>query len=503
MQRRLKIRAVDHRFAASLDGLGGEYMRASISKRCVYRTIGSKVFIENLDDPFSRHVLGGSATKIWTYLEQGASIEAIIKQVSETFKAPAYQVERDVTALLCGLHKKGVILAPDLKGPTGAENRPGESRSADHSDGPDGTTIYEQLVREIAEKKMVIKAHIEITYTCNFRCVQCYVGPLLNDKQISRNQMTTGELTNLITQLADQGCMHLTFTGGELFTRGDIFEVLEHASSKRFAIRLQTNGSLITEQTAKRLQEIPTIDTIEVSFFGTDRETSEQITGIKNSLERATNALRWLKAYGLPAYLKYVLMKQNLAGFERAKELAQEVGVRFISGMGNIYPTTTGGKKNLEYLVSEEETLRLMVEGKLGVQQILSDCSSSSWLCKAGIVRCTITPTGEVWPCERLPFSLGNVRGADFKTVWFSERAEWFRSMIEEEHDRCKSCSVKQLCYQCWAMPYLYGDDLSVEEALALKGYSGMSCRMTNIARKAHERLEIEKQPARVYSQVF
>lgn len=478
-------------------------MKASINQRCIYREIGGKVLIEHLDEPLNRQVIGGSGVTIWRCLEKGFDTTEITNLLAGKYQLPAPRIESDLYDFLRELAQRKLIDAPGLN-ELAVSPAPKAGRDSAPVPAPSGEfNVYERLNREVEEQRMVIKAHIEITYACNFRCVQCYVGPLLNDRQIVKGQLTTQEVNDLITQLTDQGCMRITFTGGELFTRPDIIEVLQHTAAKRCAIRIQTNGSLITMEMARRLSEISTIETVEVSFFGMDGETSSMITRIKGSLERAIRAVSSLNHFGLPAYVKYVLMKQNQAGLEKARELAEKMGVRFITGIGNIYPTTTGGRKNLEYRLAETDVLKLVREGKIDGACPPADCSSSSWLCRAGIVRCTITPTGEVWPCERLPFSFGNIRRNSFKQIWFSERAEWYRAMIRQEHDACKMCSIRGYCYQCWAMPYLYGDGLSVEDALQFKGYTRFNCRLARINKKAYDLAKPARKARAVYSQVF
>jgi len=481
-------------------------MKISVSKRCIYRKLGDTVFIEHLNNPLSRQIIGGIGTEVWDYLEhQPTDTEKIVKDLSERYKVRAQRIERDVFRFLNQLyqHKLIEVIDGESLGDKGSFFPDSPENCSEPTRESESATLYEQVMQQVEDMKLVIKAHIEVTYACNFKCVQCYVGPLLNDKRIFHNQLTTNELIDIISQLTEQGCMRLTFTGGELFSRGDILEVLQYASDKRCAVRLQTNGSLITEEIARRLRDIPTLETVEVSVYGMDQETSDSITRVKDSLERTVNSIRLLKDNELPVYLKYVLMRQNTSGIHKARGLAEEMGIHFLTGMGNIYPTTTGGSKNTEYQVPEEDILKLFVEGKVPVPHIAGDCSTSGWLCKAGVVRCSITPTGDVWPCERLPFSFGNIRQRSFKDIWFSERAEWYRGMIKEEHNICKTCSMRQCCYQCWAMPYLYGNGISVEDALDFKGYSKMNCRLTNITQRGHELVHVQRKPGSVYSQVF
>ena len=51
---------------------------------------------------------------------------------------------------------------------------------------------------------------LEVTALCNERCVHCYleVAPL-------PDELTTMELCRVLDELAELGCLRLTFTGGD------------------------------------------------------------------------------------------------------------------------------------------------------------------------------------------------------------------------------------------------------------------------------------------------
>ena len=69
------------------------------------------------------------------------------------------------------------------------------------------------LIVEMNQKAMdlgiPLSVHFDITYRCNERCVHCYLD------HDDLGEMTTGEIEDVLDQLADAGVFFLAVIGGE------------------------------------------------------------------------------------------------------------------------------------------------------------------------------------------------------------------------------------------------------------------------------------------------
>src|SRR5438876_11337824 len=101
--------------------------------------------------------------------------------------------------------------------------------------------FWSALREKGAHKRVPVEAMIELSYGCNLRCVHCY-----NPTHQAKGELATRQITAILDQLAEVGCFHVGFTGGEIFTRGDVFEIFAHAKAKGFAVTILTNATLIT-----------------------------------------------------------------------------------------------------------------------------------------------------------------------------------------------------------------------------------------------------------------
>jgi MoaA/NifB/PqqE/SkfB family radical SAM enzyme len=104
------------------------------------------------------------------------------------------------------------------------------------------------------------RVQLDLTYRCNEQCVHCYLD------HDDHGEMTTAEIKRLLTEMADAGVFILTLSGGEIFLRKDFFEILEHARSLTFCIKLKTNAVLIREAQAARLRHLG-VESIQISIY--------------------------------------------------------------------------------------------------------------------------------------------------------------------------------------------------------------------------------------------
>ncbi|WP_129408665.1 radical SAM protein [Marinitoga lauensis] len=141
------------------------------------------------------------------------------------------------------------------------------------------------------EHKVVLPklAVISPTYACNLRCVGCYAGLYGHKYQLSKD-----ELFSIIRQFNELGIYFFVITGGEPFIYPHLFEMLEEFNDSYFMI--YSNGTLITEEKAKRLAELGNA-TLSISVEGFE-EMTDWRRG-KGVFKKVLNAWDLLTKYGV------------------------------------------------------------------------------------------------------------------------------------------------------------------------------------------------------------
>src|SRR6058998_3352750 len=171
--------------------------------------------------------------------------------------------------------------------------------------------------------RLPLSGSIEITSKCNLRCVHCYIPDYSG-----RGEMTTQEIKRILSEAADEGCVWMLLTGGEVLCRGDFPEIYKHAKRQGFLLTVFSNGTLVDESVADLLAEYPPFG-IEFTLYGLSDETYLKTTGFPGRFTRVRRAIDLMLARRLPLSLKAVAMEPLAGEIEKMAAFSESLGLRF------------------------------------------------------------------------------------------------------------------------------------------------------------------------------
>jgi len=197
----------------------------------------------------------------------------------------------------------------------------------------------------------------EATMRCNLTCEFCYVGDLLNIEGEWREELPLEALRRAFPA----GSLQVNLTGGEIFMRKDILDVLEVFREKGYVCGyLTTNGTIISEERAEALAELARqgfLTHVSVSIDGPG-ELHDKARGVKGTFKRTSEGLRRLqdaakkKAAPLRVSINTTVAEESLETLEQMVEVAEELGVDAI-GLNHLMFATAAER---------DETLRMIGE---------------------------------------------------------------------------------------------------------------------------------------------
>jgi radical SAM protein with 4Fe4S-binding SPASM domain len=296
-----------------------------------------------------------------------------------------------------------------------------------------------------------------------------------------REELSTAEIRRVLRELADAGVFYLTFSGGEIFLRRDLFEIIEYAKSLNFDVRLKTNALLVTEAHARRVRELG-VHQVTVSIYSADPDVHDRFTKVPGSLEKTIAGVTAMRAAGLRVRLTCPVMSINVASYHDIQALAERLGTTC-----NFDPMITA--KN-----DGDTSPTLLRIGRADLRRVLSDPSLrpppspctplpsagprddlDTYPCSAGHSFCYISPYGDVMPCVAMPIVCGNVRETPFAAIWSGapRMLDVRRIRIRDLHT-CRSCEVSSLCTRCPGQAFVEHGDI--------RGPSHASCEHTAVA---------------------
>ena len=312
---------------------------------------------------------------------------------------------------------------------------------------------YQRIFRKTIERKIPLTVHWELTNKCNLRCVHCYIVPEPGNKELGLE-----DTKSILGQLSRQGCLYLVFSGGEIFTRQDFFEIAGYARKKGFALRLLTNGTLINAKVADQIKEISPLS-VEMSLYGASAGIHEAITQTKGSFAQTMQAFKLLRKRGIKTVVKSSLMRKNLGEFEGLQKLAKKLGANFVYDP-TIVARNDRSKELFKYKLKDDDLKGFFSSKVQLIKREPVEIPDNAWMCNAGLNTLSISAHGQVYPCVAIRKKCGDLKKEDFAEVWSSAVLSRIRAIRLADLWKCKSCSLLSYCDRCPGLADLEDNDI-------------------------------------------
>lgn len=324
------------------------------------------------------------------------------------------------------------------------------------------------------DKPMEFFFQWHLTERCNLRCMHCYQEDR-QDREVSLAEAK--KIVNIAydTVQSWSDAYEIDFspsfnvTGGEPFQSSYLPDIMRYLSIKGFDIFLLTNGTMINQEKARMLSDIP-LQGVQVSVEGPEA-IHNRIRG-KGSFKKAINGVDHLLSAGVSVALNVTLSEINIDYLKDLVELAASVGAQRL-GFSRLVPYGRG--KDLVDRMIPKERLRQVYEEILSMKheevhiatgdpvasqvgEEIDDENGNIPLggCAAGVSGITILPDGTLTPCRRLGIPIGNILKDKLREIWaVSPILESLRTKAAYK-GKCSGCPRWSQCRGCRAIAYAY-----------------------------------------------
>jgi radical SAM protein with 4Fe4S-binding SPASM domain len=353
-----------------------------------------------------------------------------------------------------------------------------------------GRAPYELVPYTFQYTKLPILGEIAVTYRCNNACAFCYAGCGMQNPgdgepgaglpargcagtvkalSVGRTpEMSLAEIEKVIRVFKDDARIpFFSFTGGEPLLRTDLEEMIRMARRTGLQVNLITNGTLADRRRAHSLCKAG-LRTAQVSVESPDAETHDLLTARPGSFQETLRGIRCLQAAGISVQTNTTMTAVNSPDARRMPAFLKSLGVsRFAM---NLYlpvgAADTGGECTGDPRVDPLfipyaragaiiESVRQAARAEkmtfywyspiphCHYNTIARGLGNKSCAAMDGLL--SVAPTGDVLPCSSFPESMGNLLSQDFRDVWFSPRAGYFKNK-QYAPAECAGCPSFTAC---------------------------------------------------------
>ena len=334
--------------------------------------------------------------------------------------------------------------------------------------------IHDRLMKKANAGRIPLTGVFELSPLCNFSCKMCYVRRTAAQVSEAGGLRPLSFWLDAAQQAADAGCLLPLISGGEPFLYPGFRKLYEAMRRMGMQVSINTNGSLIDEETVAWLRERPPVR-INITLYGGSREAYGRLCGNPGAFDRVMHAAQLLNEAGLNYHFNCSLTPDNEQDFDAILDAAKQCGrsIRMATymfpplrsaGVIGDYPDRftpeksayyevllnyrqgtreeflRGARKAESYVELTDEILRKAASGPPGEMRCMAG-RSSFWLDWQGnLSRCGVN-TLPKFSLDEHPFA-----------------EAWDRIVSATNEFRycsvCENCPNRGLCFVCAAMVY-------------------------------------------------
>lgn len=325
-----------------------------------------------------------------------------------------------------------------------------------------------------------VSVTFELTSRCNFNCKMCYIH---DSAQTASGELSAAQWLSLGEQALNAGTLFVLLTGGEPLVRNDFAEIYGGLKKMGFVVSVNTNGSLLTGETAKLFEKDPP-HRLNISLYGTNNDTYRAVTG-NGSFDSVKKNILNMRSVGVDCRLNCSLTPMNRDDLESIYSFAKENNL-FIKGTSYMYPPVRRGapmtddgfrftptqtafyRKEINRLTLPDEVFKKRRENLIARKdEIMNgsaplpqnddgqtlDCGEETdagapLKCRAGSSACWIDKNGMMSACGLFTVNKFDTLTNDFDGAWKKVRETTVQIKLSL---KCAKCGKQSLCGVCAA----------------------------------------------------
>ncbi len=351
--------------------------------------------------------------------------------------------------------------------------------------------FHDKLQATAALKGIPVYGGFELTPRCNLNCKMCYIKINSSCSEYIKGELTTQQWIELGQNAADNGALSVFLTGGEPLIRNDFKDIYSAYNKLGLRLCIFTNGSLINEDFAKWLSQMPP-SSVDITLYGASDVTYFNLCGQK-VYSNVINGLEFLLKHKINTRIKSTIVHTNVNDYKNIKEIARSYGLVFISSL-LINGNRNNGITDIENeRLSPEEIYNLTLDTIDTLDNLkISECNNAdieqlkdhyknipSMFCFAGKSHFFINWRGEMVPCPLLEKPFTKPLETGYKNAWNILKDKIIK--IPENYE-CTHCESRIFCPVCPGRLYL--------ETGKVDGHSNYICSLAKEKEKMYKLLK-------------
>ena len=330
------------------------------------------------------------------------------------------------------------------------------------------------LWNRVENRRPAFSFDLELTARCNNDCRHCYINLPAGDAQAQHKELSLEEIDRIASQAVELGALWCLITGGEPLLRADFAEIYLLLKKKGLLVSVFTNACLVTPEHIRLFQQYPPRD-VEVTVYGTTRETYERVTRKSGSYKAFRRGLDRLMEGGIKVRLKAMAVRSNVHELPEISRICRALTADYYRFDPMLHLRYDGDPERnadimaerlnpVEIAAIEQADSERAAEVEKACSQIAS-CEPNAtgcahiFHCGAGKASFSVGYDGTFRLCSSLnhPDCTVNLRQTSLADAWRNlvPRVLALESDSQDFREHCRTCPLINLCLWCPANAYM------------------------------------------------
>lgn len=326
--------------------------------------------------------------------------------------------------------------------------------------------LEKHLVARANETRTPITANFELTPVCNMKCDMCFIRLPQAQVQALGGLRPLESWLDIARQLRQMGTLFILLTGGEPMLYPQFNELYMELRRMGFIITINTNGTLITEETCRMFARLQP-RRVNVTLYGASRETYADMCHHADGFDRCMSALRLLKQYHIDTKINVSVTRRSVADYEAIMAIADELGMPAVVN-AYMFPALRqlcAGCRDVdaeritpEQAARYQEAFMRYRQGAdypqylrsivYNVDEVEPDSEGQGVSCRAARSSVWINWRQQMTPCVLMEHPMVPLDGTTVADAWASVTAQADQL---PRFEKCAGCRLRKLCQVCYA----------------------------------------------------
>ena len=280
----------------------------------------------------------------------------------------------------------------------------------------------------------ICKVEMCLTSKCNLACKHCYQH---FDKDLF--YLEKNKVLEVIDYVVSKGCSNIVLSGGEVFTRPDIYEIIGYILEKKLDLLVVTNGILINMNKIKKFKNKLSF---QISIDGCEVEHNKRRG--EGSYDKTVNNIKLLRKLGFKVTVNVTIDVDN---YKNVIDLLEDGNFDEITFL----PVATAGAATIYKKTHNNELEQVIRELYL----VKSAVHKKNYRCNIFPTGLSINYDGTVYPCSIARdfklFPIGSINENKIEVIIdkFLENPDsnmFFEYKENSQILKCINCSKENEC---------------------------------------------------------